>query len=102
MQAWSSEITNHLVLLKRQGVPFEDAWQLALKAVPPRGSEFRGMPQAMNLIDAAAEPDMVTFTRTACEDAWHGRRPALKGLSRSILDLDGTPRTISKRRVMAA
>lgn len=77
MNGWIGEVVARLGLCKRAGMDFDTAWRDTLRACPPRG---RDMGEERPTLFATSRDDVsvVEFFRAAAEDAWHGRRPALR------------------------
>lgn len=77
--SWQSRVVAELARRKADGMTFDAAWIEALRLHPPSGRD-RGFP-ATDLFEAAREGEGLTaFFRRACDDAWHGRQPALRHL----------------------
>jgi hypothetical protein len=72
--SWERKMTEALADLKAQGMGFREAWDHALLLHPPRGRYYG--PRQPELGDES----MLEFLERACDDAWHGRRPALQDL----------------------
>lgn len=98
---WNARVVEHLVMLKRQGLGFDDAWLMAMRAHPPRGRDCG--PERPTLLDDPRESEsLVAFHRRACSDAWFGRRPELKHFHPSLLiDRDGSEIRPKQRRLAA-
>lgn len=92
-ETWTGAVAGYLGELKRDGLDFDESWTLALLRFPPRGrdiGEYRP-----TLIPRPGDGEsVVEFFRRACDDAWHGRRQALRNFSVSamrdaVIDGDG-------------
>lgn len=68
--SWDSALIADCCKHKAEGRSFEVGFALALRANPPRSRVDR---------------DIVADVRGFCDDAWHGRRPALRGFSLEML-----------------
>lgn len=94
--SWTSKMVDELVTLKRTGVDdYEVAWRMAEKAHPPMGRDL-GSPRPTLFPETGLDESVVEFMHRACGDAWHGRRPELRGLQvllerNEILMDDRTP-----------
>lgn len=74
--SWTERITASMCASKQDGMTFVAASKLALYENPPRSQ-----------IDIEIAADVMRFH----EDAWHDRRPALRGFSLEMLrQFDGT------------
>lgn len=72
---WKVSVVTELTVAKREGLTFARAWTRTMKRCPPRQME-QG-PLRPSLDDEISVPE---FFRTACSDAWHGRRAELEDL----------------------
>jgi hypothetical protein len=70
---WTTDVVDHLCVLKRQGVGFDDAWNQAMIAHRPTRRDRDG-----------GAASLYAFHHRACADAWYGRRPKLQYFSLSI------------------
>lgn len=80
--AWERAIVASLMVSKRSGrYSFATSWQIAVRENPPRSQ---------------LERDIMPAVRGFCEDAWLGRRPALRHFSLDMLrDDDGARAALS-------
>lgn len=74
MMSWTESVVADLAVFKGYGWSFEESWRRAVESHPPRGRDL-GLRRPSLLDD---DESLVDFTRRACEDAWHGRRPLLR------------------------
>lgn len=67
---WEGALVASLSMHKADGRSFEVAWSLALRANPPR---------------SLVEREIVASVKVFADDAWHNRRPKLRGFSLEML-----------------
>lgn len=81
-QSWQAKVVECLCGLRRAGLDFESSWKKAMTLHPPRGRDCG--PERPTLWSDGEMP-LVAFFRRACDDAWHGRQPALQHFHPSLL-----------------
>lgn len=93
-QDWTAAVVGYLCQLKADGRDFDESWELAVRRFPPRG---RDLGEARPTLWAApGDESVVAATRRFCDDAWHGRRPALRhfaveSMRDAVVDAGGEP-----------
>lgn len=83
-QDWTVQVVGYLCELKTAGHDFDAAWELATLRFPARGRDM-GEYQATLIPRKGDAESVVEFFQRVCEDAWHGRRPALRHFSVSAM-----------------
>ena len=67
---WEQALIASCCIHKQDGRSFEAGFALALRANPPRSN---------------IEKEIVGSVKQYCDDAWHGRKPALRSFSLEML-----------------
>jgi hypothetical protein len=83
--SWTADFTDALLVLKRAGWGFEQAWEEAAAGYPPRLRELGGREAAASLFELERGDSMLAWFKGACRDAWFNA-PAVGG-GRSRLHL---------------
>jgi hypothetical protein len=100
---WSEDMVDRLQALKLiRGMEHEQAWRIALRENPPRGSEFRGMDRALTLIAESDEVDPVEWLRLRTREAWYGDRELLKHFTLDLLYASPLQQHTRTRRTRAS
>ena len=87
--SWPALVVDAMLEFKRAGFEFEEAWSMALARWPARGRDTG--PRSPALFDGMTTwqirhaDTLVGFFKRACDDAWHGRKPALQHFHPSLL-----------------
>ena len=91
--SWAGVFTDELLALKRRGLEFDTAWELALGVWPAQEREIGGVAFPRTLDDEARNAEALAWFRVACREAWHGQRRALAhlpGLIDGLNDVDSS------------
>jgi hypothetical protein len=83
--SWTADFTDALLVLKRAGWGFEQAWEDAAGRYPPKLRELGGASVASSLFELERGDSTLGWFKGACRDAWVNA-PAPDG-SRSRLHL---------------
>lgn len=93
-ESWVQQVVASLRHSKEADYTFNGAWRHALQENPaPRVGNNRDVPAALFVVDGQdhEETPLAEWYEGVCEDAWYGRRPALRAFSLDMLRLpDGS------------
>src|SRR5689334_8104815 len=103
--SWTADVVDTLCALKRDGLDYDLAWELAMQLHPPLGRDM-GVWRP-TLLGGSEEETVVNAIRRFCDGAWHGRRPSLRQFSAGVMrdavldSADAGGSAIMKRRPIA-
>lgn len=93
---WSARVVDRLIEHRANGTPFERAWLLTLRELPPRAADDGGWSPQLAI---HGDLTVTGFLKRACESAWYGtvgavgsgEGPAIRYFNTGVIrDLDSS------------